>query len=96
MSDKLPEWPGKPMRGEGVVSVSFQHVAAVQAMWLTYNEAVAEAALARMEALMEYVEHYDSWTHGCATLGATSKAWTEGKRGCTCGLSELLAACDRP
>ena len=84
MSNKLPEWSEED-DGYG---------------WpLTREERNAIdliAALARMEALMEYVEHYDSWTHGCATLGATSKAWTEGKRGCTCGLSELLAACDRP
>ena len=88
MSNKLPEWPEAPFTNSMAPSYTKD--------WADYHRAKADAALARMEALAEYVEHYDSWTHGCATLGATSKAWTEGKRGCTCGLSELLAACDRP
>jgi hypothetical protein len=78
-TDKLPAWPERK-RGQLLVN---------------YNHDLADAYRARMEALVEYAEHTDSWTYGCASLGATTKAWTDGKRGCTCGLDALLSACVR-
>jgi hypothetical protein len=80
---KLPAWPESIDAGASV-GQEFD--------WLDQS---LTAALARMEALVEYAEHTDSWTYGCASLGATTKAWTDGKRGCTCGLDALLAACER-
>lgn len=67
MSDKLPEWPERPN-------------------YVTYGEeslrfilAERVAALARMEALVDYAQHL----HTC-----------RGPK-CICGLDELLAACER-
>lgn len=45
-----------------------------------YWQETAAAALARMEALVKYAEHH----HDCFA-----------GPDCTCGLSELLAACER-
>ncbi len=72
MSDKLPEWPEDLKHG----SVSGHD----EFVWL--DESLT-AALARMEALVEYAQHTGAW------CGQNSG------HACTCGLSELLAACER-
>lgn len=68
MSDKLPEWP-----------IPFSPADISWDRWLMLDR---DAALARMEALVEYAEH----TYECIENIPD---------GCTCGLSELLAACER-
>ena len=83
MSDKLPEWPKKPWG------------AASENIWAHYYNDTAEAALARMEALVGYAEH----AYGCEKCPADGYGWKvpmpDDTTECTCGLSELLAACER-
>lgn len=55
--------------------------------WLDYNTGLTRAALARMEALGEYAQHAPSCGIGGTVGGKVN--------GCDCGLSELLAACER-
>ena len=71
MSDTLPEWPERESFDMGLYAEE-RH----------YYAELSEAALARMEALVEYAEH--QWS--CVK-----------DRGhpCDCGLDELLAACER-
>lgn len=66
-ASKLPEWPENSR---------FIYVGE------SLMEAERDAALARMEALVEYVMHRTDCNAG--------DKWP-----CTCGLSELLAACER-
>ena len=73
MSDTLPEWPERESFDMGLYAEE-RH----------YYAELSDAALARMEALANYVKH----DYGCA-YGAGFVAV------CTCGLSELLAACER-
>ena len=74
MSDKLPEWPEKPRWDDRLLDKYH------------YQFHRAEAALARMEALVEYARH----PPGCRIDAVGLDCGT-----CTCGLSELLAACEK-
>lgn len=78
----LPEWPKMPKDSRGL-----------NLEWLRHTEGTRDAALARMEALMEYAEHFSGW-RGCA-LADDSKRHRAGETECTCGLDELRAACER-
>ena len=71
MSDKLPEWPEELEQPCGLGDV------------ISYYTWAYDAALARMEALVEYAQHTGAW---CGQ---------DSGHACTCGLSELLAACER-
>ena len=71
MSTKLPEWPPLPYPLTPTLESECE-----------YRELLADAALARMEALVEYAEH----TYECLDNVPAD---------CTCGLSELLASCAR-
>lgn len=88
MSDKptrsglatLPEWPTVP-----VIDMPATQFDVAKA-WHQHEHKRAEAALARMEALVEYARHKDGCHAGRVAVGHSA---------CTCGLSELLAACER-
>lgn len=74
----LPAWPERltyPVKAHEVIP-----------FWV----AEADAALARMEALVEYVQHADD----CEKWDPENEGLSDTLQ-CTCGLSELLAACER-
>ena len=77
----LPEWPADLLSGAEACD---------EMQWL--NESLT-AALARMEALVEWAEHNSD----CAlwVYPSDDRPWLRSAGDCTCGLSELLAACER-
>lgn len=79
-TSKLPEWPEKP-RASGDYPAD---------EWCGYWIGTTEAALARMEALKPYTQHADD----CEKWDPENEGLSDTLQ-CTCGLSELLAACER-
>lgn len=78
----LPEWP----RFEEYARRPTTSVHETEA---NYYADLAEAALARMEALEKAVRYAGVHAHSDVCLGGAYGS------ACTCGLSELLAACAR-
>jgi hypothetical protein len=87
-TSKLPEWAEKPA-GSAYRGHS---------QWQDYFHCQSEAALARMEALVERIRGmHQVWVHPVECPRGRYTRNDEPPRDdiCTCGLSELLAACAR-
>lgn len=81
--EKLPEWPKRPVLKQPVTQLD------VASAWHMFEHKRAEAALARMEALVERVRHEPN----CPV--ARMRGVVMPRPECSCGLDALLAACER-
>ena len=87
---KLPEWPEVPVTN---VSVPWY-----KEDWSDYYQRSHAAALARMEALVERIRAMNQvWVHpvDCPRGHYARSDDPPRTDTCTCGLSELLAACEK-
>lgn len=94
MSDKLPEWPDRE-------ACHKYHLKNGTDGWIEdadYYSDLSDAALARMEALVERISAMNQvWVHpvDCPRGHYARSDDPPRTDTCTCGLSELLAACER-